>query len=178
MYMSVFFCDHFPFFHILSSSHAVFVSLSCSILAVPMPKCCRQYSCLSSTFSLAILNGTFSLCCGKFLMYSVVQLSEPDLLLYVQCSYSYEKHAALFSLLRQTTASEGSHWCYWVSFVTCAVNVPVTSFMCHLCGHCTSDQFRVTCMVTGTSNRCRVSLVWSLAPVIGVVCHLCGHWHQ
>ena len=35
-----------------------FVSLSYFILAVPMPECLGKRSCMSSTFPVAILNGT------------------------------------------------------------------------------------------------------------------------
>ena len=34
------------------------VSLSYFIIAVPMPKCLGKYSCMSSPFPIAILNGT------------------------------------------------------------------------------------------------------------------------
>ena len=47
----------FILFFLLSSS----VSLSYLNLAVPMSKCLRKHSCMSSPFSIAILNGTCSL---------------------------------------------------------------------------------------------------------------------
>ena len=52
------FCAHFT----LSFLPFPTVSLSYFVLAVSMPKCCEQHSCMSSTFSIAILYGTYSLC--------------------------------------------------------------------------------------------------------------------
>ena len=50
---------YFP--HSFSSSSSSSVSLSYFYLAVPLRKCSGEHSCMSSQFSLAILNGSCSL---------------------------------------------------------------------------------------------------------------------